>query len=468
MNKSGLSLLYLFFDLAGSLTAWLIFCNMTGLPVSAAGEQVHGLSAFPFKSAILVPAGWALLFFFSGFYSFSLKRSRLQELIYSVAVNISGAVILFFILLIKRYITGDYITLHTLLLLFSCEFIFTYLPRIFITTLTARGIHRGQIGYNTLILGSGRKALNIYRRIKEEKIPGGNIIKGYVKINGNSLQDSEWDLSCLGRADDILKIINDYRIEEVIIAAGDNEFDDLLEIIGQLQLTDVTIKAIPSLKDLLIGRVKHTSILGTPLLEIPNRPISATQLIIKHTMDYLLSLLMLIFLFPLIIALVLIIRFYDNGPVLFLQERVGKNGCSFKILKFRSMREDAEKEGPMLSGKDDPRITPVGRFMRKHRLDEIPNLINVLKGEMSLVGPRPEREFYIKQIIKKAPHFRRLLKVKPGITSWGQVKYGYASNVDQMIERLEYDLVYLDNMNLMIDLKILIYTIIIILSGKGI
>jgi lipopolysaccharide/colanic/teichoic acid biosynthesis glycosyltransferase len=165
---------------------------------------------------------------------------------------------------------------------------------------------------------------------------------------------------------------------------------------------------------------------------------------------------------------VLLIKISGKGPVIYSQERIGKNGKPFTILKFRSMRSDAEKEQPLLSSKEDPRITAIGKFMRKHRIDEIPNLINVVKGEMSLVGPRPERQFFIDQIVKKAPHFRRLHKVKPGITSWGQVKYGYASDVDSIVERLEYDLLYLENMSLIIDMKIIIYTAIIILKGKGV
>jgi lipopolysaccharide/colanic/teichoic acid biosynthesis glycosyltransferase len=195
---------------------------------------------------------------------------------------------------------------------------------------------------------------------------------------------------------------------------------------------------------------------------------SAWQANFKQIMDYAFSILFLIVLSPVIVILSLLIKFTDKGPVIYTQERTGKNGKPFIIFKFRSMYDSAESGVPLLSSSTDTRLTRIGRFMRKHRLDEIPNLINVLKGEMSLVGPRPERQFFIDQIVPKAPHYRRLLKVKPGITSWGQVKYGYASSIDQMVERLEYDLIYLENMNLLIDLKIMIYTLLIIIKGKGV
>jgi lipopolysaccharide/colanic/teichoic acid biosynthesis glycosyltransferase len=157
----------------------------------------------------------------------------------------------------------------------------------------------------------------------------------------------------------------------------------------------------------------------------------------------------------------------SRGPLFYKQERIGKNGKPFTIYKFRSMYVDAEQNGPELSSEKDPRITPFGRFMRKSRLDEIPNFINVLKGDMSLVGPRPERQHFIDQIIEKAPQYIQLLKVRPGITSWGQVKYGYAKNIDEMVRRMKYDLIYLDNMSLYVDFKIMIYTFLTILKRKG-
>ncbi len=465
MNRTRLALIYLFFDLIGSAAAWIFFCRAAGICSTIEYQSNEQFKDFFTKSSVIISLGWVLIYFITGFYSVSLKRSRLQEFFYSVTATIFGVVLIFLILVSNNFIPVNQNALNLVFILAGYQFLFTYPPRITITSFTAHRVHKGLIGYRTLIIGSNSKAYDIYRKIKEEKIPGGNILTGYVKINGG--HEPEWNLKCLGHADRIIDVINKYKIEEVIVATEDDEFESMLNIIGNLQLTDVTIKAIPSLKDLLTGKIEHTSIYGTPLLEIPNRTITPTQAIIKQLFDYLGSIILIILLIPLSAILIIAIKLTDGGPVFYRQERIGRNGKPFKIFKFRSMFLDAEKEGPKLSGRNDPRITPVGRFMRKHRLDEIPNLINVLKGEMSFVGPRPERKYYIDQIVQKAPHFLRLLKVKPGITSWGQVKYGYASTVDQMIERLEYDLVYIDNMNLLVDFKIIIYTIIIIIEGKG-
>jgi lipopolysaccharide/colanic/teichoic acid biosynthesis glycosyltransferase len=176
----------------------------------------------------------------------------------------------------------------------------------------------------------------------------------------------------------------------------------------------------------------------------------------------------LIILSPLLGVLALLIKISGKGPVIFSQERIGRHGKPFMIYKFRSMDDDAEHDGPKLAVRGDIRITRLGKFMRKHRFDEIPNFINVIKGDMSLVGPRPERRHFIEKIIEKAPYYNRVLAVKPGITCWGQVKLGYASDIDKMLERLDYDLLYLENVSLYLDLKIIFYTLNTILKGKGI
>jgi exopolysaccharide biosynthesis polyprenyl glycosylphosphotransferase len=404
----------------------------------------------------------------TGFYFVSLKRSRLAEFAYSVGVTVPGVFIQFFIILSLGYITDNTLYLYFLIILFILQFTIPYIPRLAITSSTAHKVHRGELGYNTIIIGSNGKALEIFRKIKQEKIPSGNILRGFVSIieKENGLLNE--NLPRLGNLRDLSEIIKKHSIEEVIIAVEGDEHSTIREVISCLEFSNITIKAIPSLKDYLTGRVVQSAIFGTPLLEISNRLIPFWQVTVKKIMDYSLALFFLIILSPALTLVAIMIKLTSKGPVIYSHERIGKNGKPFKMYKFRSMHDEAEKGQPLLSSSNDQRITVFGRFMRKHRIDEIPNLVNVLKGEMSLVGPRPERQFFIDQIITKAPHYTRLLNVRPGITSWGQVKYGYASNVDQMIERLEYDLLYLENMSLLIDLKIMIYTILIIVKGKGV
>jgi len=465
MKKGNHPILYALFDLVASSVAWVLFCIIRD---RAGGAEAPVTDRELITGIIILPFTWSLIFLFAGFYSYSLRRSRLLELIYSIAITLLVTFILYFILLMRGFINEKEQFLYLFNVLFLLQFTLTYLPRLIITSSLAGKVHRGEVGYNTLIIGSNGKAYETYKRIREEKIPSGNILSGYISINSSKSSLFGEEMPFLGFLDDLPEVIRNNKIEEVIIAIEGNEHATIGKIIGMLNYSDVTVKAIPSLKDILTGRVAHTAIYGTPLLEISNRLMPVWQSNIKQIMDYTFSAISLVLLTPVIVMLSVLIKLSGKGNIIYSQERVGRNGRNFTIYKFRSMHDSAESEVPMLSSMSDTRVTPVGRFMRKHRLDEIPNLINVLKGEMSLVGPRPEREYFINQIVQKAPHYRRLLKVKPGITSWGQVKYGYASSVDQMIERLEFDLLYLENMNLLIDLKILIYTSLIIIRGKGV
>ena len=219
--------------------------------------------------------------------------------------------------------------------------------------------------------------------------------------------------------------------------------------------------------DILSGSVKMNGIFGAPLIEISPDLMPVWQQGAKRLIDILVSLMLLIILSPVFLVVSLIIIISSRGPIFFVQERIGLHGVPFNIYKFRSMFVGAEQGVPMLSSDNDNRITPFGKFMRKIRLDEIPQFYNVLIGDMSLVGPRPERQYFIDQIMPIAPHYSHLHKVKPGITSWGQVKFGYAENVDEMVERLKYDVIYIENMSLALDFKILFYTIRTILQRSG-
>ncbi|MGC9332312.1 MAG: sugar transferase, partial [Bacteroidales bacterium] len=237
--------------------------------------------------------------------------------------------------------------------------------------------------------------------------------------------------------------------------------------INYLHGTPLTIKVLPDMYDILIGKVRMNQILGTPLIQVKKDIMPTWQLHTKRLMDIVVSFFALILLSPVYLFIAIGVKLSSKGPVIYTHERIGKNQKPFNIYKFRSMYTGAEKHGPSLSSKDDKRVTKFGRFLRKTRLDELPQFYNVIKGNMSLVGPRPERQYFIDQIVEKAPHYRMLHKVKPGITSWGQVKYGYAENVDQMIERLKYDILYIENISLAVDFKILIYTIITVLKSRG-
>ncbi len=465
MKRGSTSWPYAACDFIASGLSWVLFCLVRNhLMVSGPVVSTHEF----FDGIIILPFGWVLLFMLTGFYIVSLKRSRLMELVYSLIVTVPGVSIVFFVLLTRGFITDNSLYWSLFGTLFFLQFVLTYVPRVIITSITARKVHRGLLGYRTIIIGSNGLALEIFRKIREERIPSGTILSGYVSVNKVESELFSRNLSYLGDLDELPELIAENMIEEVIIAIEGNEHDTLGKIIGMLHYADVNIRAIPSLKDMLTGRVEQSAIFGTPLLEVSNRVMPAWQSNIKQIMDYFLSLIFLIILSPFVAILAIMIKLSGSGPVIYSQQRIGKNGKPFTIYKLRSMTCDAEMDEPLLSSSSDARVTKIGRVLRRHRLDEIPNLINVLRGEMSLVGPRPERQFFIDQILKKAPHYRRLLKVKPGMTSWGQVKYGYASTVDQMIQRLEYDLLYIENMSLLIDLKIMIYTGLIILNGKGV
>jgi len=271
----------------------------------------------------------------------------------------------------------------------------------------------------------------------------------------------------LGGLKDLQKVIAENHIDEVIIAIESSEHELLKKIINKLEYKKLTIKVTPDMYDILTGMVKMSSIIGTPLIQISHDLMPPWEENLKRILDVVVSLLVLVLMSPLYLILALGVRISSPGPVIYSHERIGRYGKPFTIYKFRSMFRDAESNGPALSSRNDSRITGFGSFLRKTRMDELPQFYNVLKGDMSLVGPRPERQYFIDQIVKKAPHFNHLQKVKPGITSWGQVKFGYASTVDEMIERLKYDILYIENMSLIVDSKILIYTIKTIITASG-
>lgn len=462
---------YLISDILASSASWSLFYIFRKLYIES---QKFGytvpieFTARFYWGVFLIPAFWVLIHYLSGYYKDIFRKSRLKELGKTFFTTLIGVTILFFTIILDDEIVTYHSYYQLFGALFLLQFVLTYLPRVTITSITNNKIHSGEIGFNTIIIGSNKRALDIFQKINNQIESTGHHFIGFVHIEERNNYLLNQHLSHLGGLELLSDLISKNKIEEVIIALESSEHKEIEKIINLLDNTNVVIKAIPSMYDILTGKVKMNHIFGTPLIQISHDLMPTWQQHLKQFLDIVLSLIALVLTSPLALFLILGIKLTSKGPVIYSHERIGKFGKPFTLYKFRSMYIDAESNGPALSSKNDSRITPFGKFMRKSKLDEVPNFINVLKGDMSLVGPRPERQYYIDRIVERAPHYLHLQKVKPGITSWGQVKYGYAENVDQMIERLKYDILYIENMSLYVDFKIMIHTILTILKGRNI
>jgi len=470
MNQRKQRLKYLISDFIAAGSSWTLFfvfrkvyieTKKYGFPVPV--EFDHAF----FHALAILPIAWILFYFITGYYKEVFRKSRLSELGQTIGTTFIGVLILFFVLILDDTIetyTNYYLSF---LALFAFHFLLTYIPRLVFTTISAHQIHSRKIGFPTLLIGSDKRAVDLYLSMLNQPRSTGNIFIGFISVSKHNNYLMDTHIPNLGSLGDLQKILAAHPVEEVIIAIESSEHELLKKIINRLEYRKVTIKVIPDMYDILTGMVKMSSIIGTPLIQISHDLMPAWEVNLKRIIDVITSLFALILLSPVFLFLTIGVKLSSKGPVFYSHERIGRYGKPFTIYKFRSMFSNAESNGPALSSHNDARITGFGMFMRKMRLDEIPQFYNVFIGDMSLVGPRPERQYFIDQIIKTAPHFNHLQKVRPGITSWGQVKFGYASNVEEMIERLKYDILYIENMSLIVDLKILIYTVKTILNASG-
>ncbi|MFU8843331.1 MAG: sugar transferase [Bacteroidales bacterium] len=470
MNKSLQVAKYVLADLLSAAIAWTLFFVYRKYAVDPEVfsdlQQIFSDHKLYLGMAI-IPMFWLTLYIIIGTYRKIYRKSRLKELSQTLSITFIGVIFIFFSIILDDVVISYKSYFQSFVVLFLLHFLFTYSFRLFLTTRTIRKVHKRIIGFNSLIVGSNGNALRIFQEIEGEKLSSGNKFIGFIAAQEQDQYLLGDFLPQLGKISDLRDITLNYKIEEVIIAVERSEQQLIENIITQLEDTNVVIKIIPSLQDFLTGAVKTEGIWHAPLIKVSPDLMPAWQMSLKRIIDILVSLIGIIILSPVYLFVAIGVKLSSPGPVIYQQERIGLHGKPFPMFKFRSMRKDAEQGTPQLSSGTDPRITPFGKFLRKVRLDEIPQFFSVLIGDMSLVGPRPERQFFIDQIVERAPHYRLLHRVKPGITSWGQVKFGYASNVDEMIERLKYDILYIENMSLAMDLKIMIYTVMIVVQGRG-
>jgi len=466
MNKRKLLTKYLLYDMLASLIVWVLFVLFRKIV-----NDIQIFESIRFfmpnysyiLSLILFPFYCVFVHYLSGFYLYPFKKSKIDEVFNTLISTALISISIFSVRMLRDVAVSYEYFYFSLLVLFGLLFIFTYAFRAFIGSKVRANFKNKIWTINTIIIGTGENALKIASELEKNAVQ--NSLIGFISTDK---QQPVPQAKVIGNMNQIASIIEKYKIEESFVVLDNADDYQLFTIINSLYKFNIDIQFTPRLYEILTGSAKISKFGIVPLVSITNSSMPDWETSFKRFFDIVVSALALLFLSPFLIYFILQIKRDSRGPAFYWQERIGRFGRPFKILKFRTMYLGSENGVPLLSSANDDRITNVGRILRKYRIDEIPQFWNILKGEMSLVGPRPERRYYIDRIIEDAPYYCLLYKIRPGLTSWGPIKIGYSDTVEKMIERLDYDLIYIENMSLINDAKILLYTLEIIFNGKGV
>lgn len=412
---------YVIADLISSELVWLCFLIFRWIVYDGRVKMLQDalIPAFDFWPPLIVyPLVCLVVYYLSGYYLRPFQKPLWREFLRTFGSAIVISLLFFFIIIIDDPTENYRRYLVSLGVLFGLQFTLSYIPRLTITLLSRRrGILRTKV---------------VHSMEEAEQLVAGE-------------QD------------------------EVILDLPSGYTDrQLYELIARLYPLSCEISMVPRVYDMLTGAARIGQLDRPSLIRITEQHMTDAELCIKRAFDIVASATGLIILSPLFAIIALQVKLGSKGPVIYDQERIGLYGLPFRIYKFRTMVADAEAEGvPQITHDNDPRITKIGKWLRKYRLDELPQLWNILRGDMSIVGPRPERPYFIEKIMTEAPYYCLLYKVRPGLTSWGPIRVGYTDTMEKMIERLNCDVVYVENMSLLLDLKILFFTTGVIFHGKG-
>ncbi len=464
MSKSKEKILLLISDFLMISAAWFVFSYIR----LQTGWFDLVIAPEFFVPMIVIYFYWLIIFTFVGMYRTWFASSRFDEISTLFKATFFGIFLLFFLIFIDDYMHNVATATRILIFIYWGLFLFFVgSGRILIRSVQRNLLIKGIGRRAGLIIGYNVKGLEVLDSVSNAPALGIDI-KAFVAVRNENIGKDFNGIKVEGTIEQLVDIIEKNNAKEIIIALEKEDHDVLVNVISKTEGKNLSIKIVPDLYEILSGQARTSQIYGMPLIDIMPELMPEWEKKLKRLMDIVVSLFLLIISLPITIITSVAIKLDSKGPVLFKQERLGQNGKPFNVYKFRSMIVDAEKySGPVWSKKDDPRVTRMGRFVRKVRIDEIPQMFNVLKGEMSLVGPRPERAFFVEKLSKEIPYYRRRLKVRPGITGWAQIKHKYDETIEDVKIKLKYDLFYIENMSLRMDFKILLRTVYVVLFGKG-